>query len=302
MNDPFVSIVIACPNTSWMLDECLEAIGRQTYEKYEILVLDDGKTGKVRPAEKRNQGIKEARGELIAFIDDDAYPAADWLEKAVEVFNDESIGAVGGPAVTPPGDEALSRLGGEVYDNILVSGNFRYRYHAEGTRRDIDDYPSCNLIVRKSVLEKIGGYRTDFWPGEDTLLCKDIVDSGARIVYEPGVLVYHHRRALFAPHLRQLGRYAFHRGYFVKRFPSNSLKLSYFLPTAFVLGFFIPIFAPLYLFYAIAVAVTSHQKSWHDWLCVAAGVIASHFWYGIKFAHGLLSSKAPCEFIGKDHV
>ena len=92
------------------------------------------------------------------------------------------------------------------------------------------------LFVRKSVLDSIGGYRTDFWPGEDTLLCKDIVDNWKRIVYDPWVVVYHHRRPLFLPHLRQLGRYAFHRGYFCKRFPSNSLKLSYFVPSAFTVS------------------------------------------------------------------
>lgn len=297
-----VSIVIACPEKSWMLEECLGAIGSQTYDNYEIIVLDDGRTGKVRPAEKRNQGIREAKGEIVAFIDDDAYPAADWLERAVPLFDDPSVGAVGGPAVTPPGDTDLARLGGLVYDNLLVSGNYRYRYRAGGARMDIDDYPSCNLLVRKSVLDRIGGYRTDFWPGEDTLLCKDIVDSGARIVYEPSVLVYHHRRPLFGAHLRQLGRYAFHRGYFVKRFPSNSLKLSYFVPTAFVLGLLVPFFWPLYFLYAVLVLFTAFQPKPGEWLYVAAGVVSSHFWYGVRFAQGLCASKAPCEYIGRDHA
>jgi hypothetical protein len=196
-------------------------------------------TGKVRPAEKRNIGIKAAKGEIVAFIDDDAYPDAHWIEYAVRYFGDETVGAVGGPGVTPPNDPFLARIGGRVYDNLLVSGNYRYRYKAGGVRRDVDDYPSCNLFVGKSLLDSFGGYRTDFWPGEDTLLCKDIVDSGKRIVYDPWVVVCHHRRALFGPHLRQLGRYAFHRGYFVKRFPSNSLHLSYFVPSLFVLYLFV---------------------------------------------------------------
>ena len=104
-------------------------------------------------------------------------------------------------------------------------------------RRDVDDYPSCNLLVRADVLRAINGYRTDFWPGEDTLLCEDIVyGQGKRLVYDPWAIVYHHRRRLFGPHLRQLGRYAFHRGYFVKKSPKTSFKLSYFIPSLFVLG------------------------------------------------------------------
>ena len=320
-HDPLVSIVIACPNRSWMLDECLKTIKAQSYEKWECIVLPDEDeksksevevvqrnirfiaTGKVRPAEKRNIGIREAKGEIVAFIDDDAYPDAHWLEYAVKYFGEPDIGAVGGPGVTPPGDAFLARIGGRVYDNLLVSGNYRYRYRAGGVRRDVEDYPSCNLFVRKDLLDRIGGYRTDFWPGEDTLLCKDIVDSWKRIVYDPWVVVYHHRRPLFLPHLRQLGRYAFHRGYFCKRFPSNSLRLSYFVPSAFVAGLpFVYWLWPLYALYAVLVLVTTFAFNPVSWLLTAAGVVASHVWYGVRFLQGLCAKRAPCEFIGKDHA
>ena len=329
-----VSIVIACPNSSWMLDECLAGIGRQTYRNFEVIVLPDGDdpaagkavagigrdqikwipTGKVRPAEKRNIGIRESRGEIVAFIDDDAYPDSRWLEQATKYFGEDSVGGVGGPGVTPPGDCWLARVGGRVYDSVLVSGNYRYRYKAGGVRMDVEDYPSCNLLVRRDILVGIGGYRTDFWPGEDTLLCKDIIDGWKRIIYDPWVIVYHHRRALFAPHLRQLGRYGFHRGYFCKRFPSNSLRFSYFVPSLFVIylavglatasfGGAVALAAslPLAAYLAIvAVATVSHRP--HVWAATAAGVVASHVCYGVQFLRGFLASKAPCEFIGKDHA
>ncbi len=358
-HDPLVSVVIACPRRSWMLDECLAALGNQSYRNFEVIMLPDGTdgdfgapriapasrlaslggypeplpddvkttilpTGKVRPAEKRNIGIKAAKGEIVAFIDDDAYPDAHWLEYAVRYFGDETIGAVGGPGVTPPGDSFLARMGGRVYDNLLVSGNYRYRYKAGGVRRDVDDYPSCNLFVRKSLLDSFGGYRTDFWPGEDTLLCKDIVDAGSRIVYDPWVVVYHHRRPLFGAHLRQLGRYAFHRGYFVKRFPSNSLRLSYFIPTLFVAYLFVwailiaipqPDIMSVELFciwqgvvsvpmltYILLALLTTFSLNPAVWIVTLCGVLATHVTYGIRFLGGLLARKAPCEFIGKDHA
>jgi hypothetical protein len=188
----------------------------------------------------------------------------------------------------------------------------------------VDDYPSCNLFVRKALLDSFGGYRTDFWPGEDTLLCKDIVDSGKRIVYDPWVVVCHHRRALFGPHLRQLGRYAFHRGYFVKRFPSNSLHLSYFVPSLFVLYLFVwaalviipqPIVMSVEFFivwnaamtvpllaYVALVALTTFALNPLVWLMTACGVFATHVTYGIRFMGGLLARRAPCEFIGRDHA
>ncbi len=338
---PRVSVVIACPDRSWMLDECLEAMGRQTFRDFEVIVLPDSPcdiplpeglsseqlvvipTGKVRPAEKRNVGIEKATGDVVAFIDDDAYPDSRWLENAVKYFSEPSIGGVGGPGVTPPGDSFLAKCGGRVYENVFVSGNYRYRYLGGRVRLDVDDYPSCNLFVSTDILRKIGGYRVDFWPGEDTLLCEAIVlGEHKRIVYDPWVLVFHHRRSLFAPHLRQLGRYGFHRGYFVKRFPATSRRPGYFVPTLFVLylialaGFFAyrasigggslgPLAAyassPL-LFYAVLTCLSTFSFNPFKWLFTWMGVFLSHVWYGIQFARGLCARRAPCEFIGKDHA
>ena len=338
---PRVSVVIACPGPSWMLDECLAALATQTYRNFEVIVLPDEKgneergtgndgdesfaltylpTGKVRPAEKRNVGIKAATGDVVAFIDDDAYPDARWLENAVKYFSEPSIGGVGGPGVTPPGDGFLAQAGGRVYANVFVSGNYRYRYVGGRVRRDVDDYPSCNLLVRTDLLRKIGGYRTDFWPGEDTLLCDAIVlGEHKRIVYDPWAIVYHHRRRLFGPHLRQLGRYGFHRGYFVKRFPATSCRPSYFVPSLFVLGVLLggavfalpthPVTTALrwtYVgvtgFYAGMTLLSSFSLNPFMWVVTWLGVVTSHLWYGVRFLQGLCSSHAPCEYIGRDHA
>ena len=335
---PLISVVIACPNGSWMLDECLDALARQTYREFEVIVLPDGDmemardygyplyvvpTGKVRPAEKRNAAIAKSKGSIVAFIDDDAYPDSRWLENAVKYFAEPTIGALGGPGVTPPGDGFWAKCGGRVYENIFVSGNFRYRYLGGRVRRDIDDFPSCNLFVRKEVLDSFGGYRTDFWPGEDTLLCEDIVRKAKkRIMYDPWTLVYHHRRPLFAAHLRQLGRYGFHRGYFVKRFPATSCKFSYFVPTLFVmylvalaaifvlretiggglLGPKAAVLASPLLFYLVFTVSTTFSLNPFRWIVTEVGVFLSHVWYGVQFLRGLFASKAPCEFIGKDHA
>ena len=334
---PLVSIVIACPGDSAVLRQCLQAIANQSYRNIETLILPDRPldiepslaqsiaarvipTGKVRPAEKRNLGIAVAKGEVMAFIDDDAYPDCRWIEYALRYFGDITIGALGGPGITPADDGYMQRLGGRVYDNILVSGNYCYRYKAGGVRRDVDDYPSCNLFVRTAVLREINGYRTDFWPGEDTLLCKDIHDRGYRIVYDPWVIVHHHRRPLFRAHLRQLGRYAFHRGYFMKRFPSNSRHFSYLVPSFFVsylaiaavveVALFaanaepwamIAVAAPLAAYLAIVLA-SAFAANPGTWILTAIGVAASHIVYGVRLIQGLSAKKAPCEFIGKDHA
>ena len=338
---PRVSVVIACPGDSWMLQECLKALEGQSYRNFEVIVLPDEDkglkadnglngldlnvipTGKVRPAEKRNTGIAAAKGESVAFIDDDAYPERHWLENAVKYFGEPTIGGVGGPGVTPPGDRFLARAGGRVYENFFVSGSYRYRYLGGRVRLDVDDYPSCNLLVRTDILRKIGGYRTDFWPGEDTLLCDAIVlGEHKRIVYDPWVLVFHHRRPLFLPHLRQLGRYGFHRGYFVKRFPATSCRFSYFVPTLFVLyllalagiwtwrayagggtvGAWGMFAAWPFVIYLLLTVLSSFSLNPFMWLFTWLGIIVSHVTYGIRFLQGLFAAKAPCEFIGKDHA
>jgi cellulose synthase/poly-beta-1,6-N-acetylglucosamine synthase-like glycosyltransferase len=178
----------------------------------------------------------------------------------------------------------------------------------------VDDYPSCNLLVRTSALRTLGGFRTDYWPGEDTLLCMDLVHSlGGRIVYEPRVLVYHHRRPLFLPHLRQVGRYALHRGFFARRFPATSRRIGYLIPSLFVLGLVAG--APmavwnqtlrlLYLsavsLYALATLLNCIDRHPGRWLLTWFGMIATHLVYGTRFLQGLVFGATPSTVQRFDH-
>ena len=324
---PLVSIVVACPAPSPYLAECLAGIAALSYRNTETIVLPDEPspdfawpewarvipTGKIRPAEKRNMGIAAARGEIVALLDDDAAPLPEWLDHAVPYFSDETIGAVGGPAVTPPSDPPLAKASGRVYASPLVSGGCRFRY-APDRVREVDDFPSCNLLVRASTLRAMGGFRTDFWPGEDTILCSDIVNGRhQRIVYDPWAIVTHHRRPLFGPHLRQVGRYAMHRGYFVRKFPETSRRISYMVPSLFVLGvvlgaaasFIHPWIRWAYLgalaLYAAATLATSFSPNPLRWAQTWLGVVATHFVYGSRFLQGLVSRRMPCEVAKFDH-
>ena len=324
---PLVSVVIACPAPSPYLTECLNGLARQIYRNFEVIVLPDEPapgypwpadvrvipTGRQRPAEKRNTGLTAARGSIIAFIDDDASPVPGWLEHAVKYFSREDVGGVGGPGVTPGNDTWMAQMGGRVYANVLVSGGYRYRYHPDRIRTS-DDLPSCNLMIRTSLLQQLGGFRTDFWPGEDTILCSDVVHRlGKRIVYDPWVAVEHHRRPLFLPHLRQIGRYAMHRGYFVRRFPSTSRRVGYMVPSLFVLGLIsgaaaAAAWAPLRPWYkagllvylAVTLLASFHYRPLR-WLVTWLGVMATHVVYGVRFLQGLCSRQMPCEVRRFDH-
>lgn len=333
---PTVSVVIACPGDSTYLREALAGIAAQTFPPLETIILPDGPcrlepaappsagpaqdgpairvipTGKVRPAEKRNIGIREAKGDIVAFLDDDAAPEPQWLAQAVRHFSLPDVGASGGPAITPPSDPRLARLGGCVYASPLVSGPARFRYFPERFR-SVDDMPSCNLLVRASLLREIGGYSTRYWPGEDTILCLDIVKRGFSIVYDPFAIVHHHRRPLFGPHLRQVGRYALHRGFFARRFPATSLRLSYMVPSMLVFGTVIglplslrfpalmPFYSGILALYAFAALAASFCRNLPDWLCVWLGTVLTHYWYGIRFMQGLLFGRMPKEVRAFDH-
>ncbi len=65
-----------------------------------------------------------------------------------------------------------------------------------------DDIHSCNFIAPKSVIVNAGGWNEKYWPGEDTLMCLAIKKIGKKLIESSEVVVYHHRRSLFKPHLK----------------------------------------------------------------------------------------------------
>lgn len=311
----YVSIVIAFQKTGSYIRECLEAINRLDYQNYEVILLPDDQmsvgeeikvipTGPIGPPLKRDIGVKEARGEIIAFIDDDAYPHPDWLKNAVKNFNKDIVAAVGGPACTALFDNFWQKAGGYVLSSWMVGGVHLYRMLPR-VRKEVDDYPTCNLLVRKSDFNEVGGFNSPYWPGEDTILCWKLTHSaGKKIVYDPDVLVYHHRRPLFRRHWKQIGNYALHRGYFVKKFPKTSRRINYFLPSIWALFFFLG-WLPLYfieggmiiyggiiLAYLLAALITgTRSRGLLATGIVAAGIVTTHIIYGINFIRGLLIKK-----------
>ena len=351
-----VTAVIACPGASGMLRQCVEALAAERAAvpaaELEAIVLPDAPTGeswppwvreiptgRILPSEKRNAGIREARGEVVAFLDDDARPLPGWLAHALPWFGVPEVGGVGGPAVTPRDDPPAAKLSGRVYENPLVSGGARRRYFPTAVR-DEDDLPSCNLLVRASLLRRIGGYSSAHWPGEDTFLCRALVyGEKARLVYDPQVIAAHHRRPLFGPHLRQVSRYARHRGFFARRYPENSRRPAYFAPSLLLLGtigealcaaawalFRTGCFgcasgdarracalyelvlrgpaafgAAVLAFYALAVLAVSFSPRLRTWAWTAAGVVTTHYAYGWNFLRGFLSRSMPDGVKDFDH-
>src|SRR3990167_382814 len=307
---PKVSIIIPLYVDTPRFYKDLKKFEKLNYSNYEIVVVSDKKieikdlkarvliTGKKRtgPAEKRDIAIAQAKGEICAFIDDDAYPDPNWLKNAVVHFRHPQIAAVVGPGVTPKEDCYWEQLTGLVYGSFFCGGLARYRF-VQGNMQFVDDYPAYNLVVRKDVLEKVGGYGSHFYGGEDTFLCLKIIKKGYKILYDPEAVVYHHRRALFIPYLKQIANVGLHRGYFAKRFPETSLKPMYFLPSVLALGFILLPFinSPIFfgatgLFLSVGLVSVISKTNLQNSLLISVGIIVTHLIYGINFIKGLLVS------------
>ncbi len=177
---PRVSVVVCTYNGARTLDECLAAAKRLDYPDYEVVVVSDGSTDAsgdialrhgVRLIETPNRGLSSARntglhaatGEIVAYLDDDAYPDPHWLRHVAAAMHDGDYAAVGGPNIPPAGDgwvaDCVARApGGPAH--VLLSD------------RDAEHLPGCNLAIRKSDLLAIGGFDPQFRAAGD--------DSGTR--------------------------------------------------------------------------------------------------------------------------
>jgi cellulose synthase/poly-beta-1,6-N-acetylglucosamine synthase-like glycosyltransferase len=312
------SIIIPVKNKNDYLVENLENCLNLSYKNFEIIVFSDEyfdfinpkvrviSTGDMGPAEKRDLAMQYAEGEVLAFLDDDAYPDKHWLNHAVKYFNDNNDGivAVCGPAVTPKSDGFIQQLSGEIYSSPIACGNMIFRYKPANKVFEVDDFPSVNFIIRKESFKAAGGFGSKFWPGEDTKLCMEIIIMGKKIIYDPEILVYHHRRGEFKKHLAQVFNYSIHRGYFVKKFQKNSAKLLYFMPSIFI--FFLGVgiifsFFYLYLFYIfisiifiyiILLGINSilrfrENKNIPVSLLLMPSIFLTHIFYGAGFFKGL---------------
>ncbi len=131
---PKVSIIIAVGKPGDFVIECITHCLQLDYPDYEIIVRPDEEwippdesirvipTGAVKPAEKRDRGIEKSTGEIMAVIDDDAYPAySDWLSGAVCLSAGLGVAAVGALGVTPPADNPSGRIPGWIYESRFVS-------------------------------------------------------------------------------------------------------------------------------------------------------------------------------------
>jgi GT2 family glycosyltransferase len=200
---PRISVVVCTYNGSRTIRDCLEGLGRLSYPDYEVIVVDDGsrdatatlaqrgawrliKTENRGLSSARNTGLETATGEIVAYLDDDAYPDPHWLQYLAAAFLSTSHAGIGGPNIAPPGDGAIAECvarspGGPVH--VLV------------TDREAEHIPGCNMAFRRTCLEEIGGFDPRFrTAGDDVDLCWRLQQRGWTLGFSPAAMVWHHRR------------------------------------------------------------------------------------------------------------
>ncbi len=304
------SVVIVARNLNNYLLKHLPIFKNQTFKDFEIIVIlessekkDFYKTriissGRVNPAKARNIGVNFAKGEIIAFIDDDAYPEKNWLKEASRIFEDKNISAVGGPGLIPKESTFFQKVSSKVY--ALSSKKIGMRYERFSKVVQIDDWPTCNFLVRKKDFLEVGGFDSKSWGAEDNQLCYALVNKGKKIIYNPKVIVYHHPRNNLKNHLKQTFFWGMWRAFLTKNYPKHSFRIIFMIPSFFVLWLFfgglISILYPpiLYLYigtlivYILFLIVTGiRSKSLRLFFPVIIVTAITQVAYGIGFIEGL---------------
>ena len=209
-------MLVCAYNGSRTIRECLEGLMRLDYPDYEVIVVNDGSTDgtadivgefDVRLINIDNGGLSNARnvalsaatGDLVAYIDDDAYPDPDWLTHLAHTLMTTDHAGVGGPNIPPNGDGPIAECiahapGGP--SHVLISD------------RDVEHIPGCNMAFHRSALASIDGFDSRFRiAGDDVDLCWRLQNRDRTLGFNPAAVVWHHRRSSVRTYLRQQFNY-----------------------------------------------------------------------------------------------
>ena len=266
-----VSIIIPTKNEGDVLKNCLNSIQNLEYpkDKMEVIIVDaHSRDNTVEIAKKFgckvvyenvgtragacNIGVKNAKGEYIAFTDADCVLQKDWMKNLIKQFNDEKIASVGGPNTTPEDDTEFAKCVGAVLSFLskpgarygLVADRATWTFHNSG----------CNAAYRKDVIEEAGGFNNKLVTCEDEEMDYRIGEKGYKLLFTPDAVVYHYRRPTWKRFYKQAYKYAVGRMQAIKLHRKIGRWYHYTPPTIisiivilFALSFLNPIF-PLIAF------------------------------------------------------
>jgi succinoglycan biosynthesis protein ExoA len=266
-----------------------------------------------QPAIQRNRALREATGEIIYFLDDDARPASGSLRRAVEHFqNDPRVQMVGGPNLCPASAPFLEQVFAVVLASWIAFGPSRARYDRVGQVRPSGEKELilCNLLARRATMLEVGGFDEALYPNEENALMDEVQKRGGVLLYDPEVVAERRPRATLKAFCKMLMTYGRGRAEQFRLHPTPGSAMN-FVPPLFV----------LYLF-ALPVLIWIFGRMQNGWLMLLATVpgllywpalllqtvasmprfgfvrsvwafpllFATHFFYGVGFWRGLVTS------------
>lgn len=236
---PAMTVVVCAYNAAATVEECLTHTRALDYPNLEVLLVDDGSTDdtadlaervcdgdprtRVIRAEHqglsgaRNTGWQSASGDLVVYLDSDAYPTPEWPYYLALGLDGPEVGGVGGPNLPPPGGtlaaEKVARApGGPVH--VLLSDD------------RAEHIPGANMAFWRVVLEEVGGFDVTYTAaGDDVDVCWKVLDRGWEIGFHPAALVWHHRRGSTKAYLKQQRGYGRSESLVAKRHPDRFTPL-----------------------------------------------------------------------------
>jgi glycosyltransferase involved in cell wall biosynthesis len=204
---PLVSVILPCYNAAKTLDQALESLAQQTLTDFEVIAVDDGSTDSTldvlrswfagdnrfhtisRPhrgvIETANTGIEACQSSFIARMDADDYAHPERLAMQAAYLDEHPDVAVVGSLVRAFSDDRV-REGYRIYiqwlNSLLNDGDIRREMFVESPLAN----PS--VMIRKTWLEKMGGYQEHGWP-EDYDLWLRMYIAEAKFAKIPKVLL-----------------------------------------------------------------------------------------------------------------
>jgi glycosyltransferase involved in cell wall biosynthesis len=270
-----ISIIIPTFNSAQVLKPCLESLTNQTVggENYEVIVVDDGSTDETKdivakypvkyiyqhnrgPAVARNNGVRQAEGEIVLFTDADCDPHPNWVEEMIKPMEDPQVVGLKGAYKTRQ-KELIARL---------VQIEYEHKYERMNRFKYIDFIDTYSAGYRKDIFLKYGGFDERYPKAsvEDQEFSFRLFHDGYKMVFNPEAIVYHRHSARLMDYLRKKYKIAFWKAFLLKRHPGKartdthtpqSLKLQMLLALGAVLGLAGPLYSALYYVSGFALAL-----------------------------------------------
>jgi len=318
------SVIVTGRNVEMYIQECLDSLMKLDFDDYEVIYVDGGSSDRTleyvkkikgvticidngnSPASGRNVGIREAKGDILAFIDADCVAPSDWLQKLEGFLRTHEVGGVGGPYEIPPSSSKMAKIIRNVLDTFLGSGNVPLFKTKRSLLEPVTAIQAGNVAFPWKIFQYVGLFDPNLRYLEDYDFSQRIRSIGKEIIFLPEAFVYH--KSFQFINLASLSKllFSYGKGRFEPiRYKSELFSLVRFIPLFFfiffvVLGILTPfwnmgnILALLMLIYLTAMLFSSfmlairHKKV--VYLAVAPFVyLVIHLSYALGSLVGLIS-------------